>query len=206
MQQAAPSRSQTAPKSKRKRHRLLEDLVVAYQSLPSRGVLEMIMEHCAPMVNFHASRAFKKARNWILDKEDLVSAGYIGLTQAAKSYNRKLGGFIPFAFVLIRRAILNEIRSGWSISNYKYEHGVKQESFHEESHLSFDKTDTGFFDIIESCRDRLTSQEFTVVVYHYSEGLSLGNVAKVLGFSSRRVSRFHQSALTKISAHINEMN
>jgi RNA polymerase sigma factor for flagellar operon FliA len=59
--------------------------------------------------------ALKMARrcpNWV-DREDLVSAGLLGLTEAARRYDDKRAEpFIPFAEQRIRGAVLDELRRG----------------------------------------------------------------------------------------------
>lgn len=191
----APLKSKSLP--------ALDKLVLSYQKSQSRETLAEIMRKCSPMVNFIAHRASLRSKSWILDKEDLVSAGNIGLTTAVSKYDKDRGSFRSFAFLLVDRAISSEIRAGWSISDYKYQSGVKQEPFREEECTLLDRTNLGFFELLESCQGALTDQELCVVVCHYSEGLRFGVVAKILGMPNRRVSRLHQSALTKIASSLN---
>jgi RNA polymerase sigma factor for flagellar operon FliA len=76
---------------------------------------EELIESCIPMVYHFASRL--NSGNTYLDYTDIVSEGYVGLVQAANSYDETMGAsFSSFAAQRIRGAMIDAIRSAAPLS------------------------------------------------------------------------------------------
>jgi RNA polymerase sigma factor for flagellar operon FliA len=76
---------------------------------------EELIESCIPMVYHFASRM--NAGNTYLDYTDIVSEGYVGLVQAANSYDETMGAsFSSFAAQRIRGAMIDAVRSAAPLS------------------------------------------------------------------------------------------
>lgn len=76
---------------------------------------EELIQSCIPMVYHFASRL--NSGNTYLDYGDIVSEGYVGLVQAANSYDETLGAsFSSFAAQRIRGAMIDAIRSAAPLS------------------------------------------------------------------------------------------
>ena len=72
---------------------------------------ELIATH-ADIARRIALKMARRCPNWIA-REDLVSAGLLGLTEAARRYDEKRAEpFLPFAEQRIRGAVLDELRRG----------------------------------------------------------------------------------------------
>jgi RNA polymerase sigma factor FliA len=72
---------------------------------------QLISEH-ADMARRIALKMARRCPSWIV-REDLVSAGLLGLTEAARRYDdTRAEPFIPFAEQRIRGAVLDELRRG----------------------------------------------------------------------------------------------
>lgn len=76
---------------------------------------EELIESCIPMVYHFASRM--NAGNTYLDYADIVSEGYVGLIQAANSYDESMGAsFSSYAAQRIRGAMIDAVRSAAPLS------------------------------------------------------------------------------------------
>jgi RNA polymerase sigma factor for flagellar operon FliA len=76
---------------------------------------EELIESCIPMVYHFASRL--NSGTTYLDYSDIVSEGYVGLIQAANSYDEEMGAsFSSFAAQRIRGAMIDAIRSAAPLS------------------------------------------------------------------------------------------
>ena len=72
---------------------------------------QLITQH-ADMARRIALKMARRCPNWVV-REDLVAAGLLGLTEAARRYDDKRSEpFIPFAEQRIRGAVLDELRRG----------------------------------------------------------------------------------------------
>lgn len=72
---------------------------------------QLISEH-TDMARRIALKMARRCPNWVA-REDLVAAGLLGLTEAARRYDDKRAEpFVPFAEQRIRGAILDELRRG----------------------------------------------------------------------------------------------
>ena len=72
---------------------------------------QLITQH-ADMARRIALKMARRCPNWV-DRDDLVCAGLLGLTEAARRYDdTRAEPFIPFAEQRIRGAVLDELRRG----------------------------------------------------------------------------------------------
>ena len=77
----------------------------------ARAVNRLIIEH-AEIAKRIALKMARRCPSWVV-REDLVSAGLLGLTEAARRYDTsRAEPFLPFAEQRIRGAVLDELRRG----------------------------------------------------------------------------------------------
>ncbi len=87
----------------------------AMKGIQDVSTKEELIQSCIPMVYHFASRM--NSGNTYLDYSDMVSEGYVGLVQAANSYDETVGAsFSSFAAQRIRGAMIDAVRSAAPLS------------------------------------------------------------------------------------------
>lgn len=182
-----------------------ELLVESYRQEPTSQNMGRIMVCLEPMVRNLARKFASGKRNRIVSQADLVSAGNVGLANAAQKHDPARGPFKSYAYMMVRFSIVDELRR-YGVSGYKFHQGVRREALEEETLLSTDSfsiADLDFAEILGQCRASLTDQQVCVVVCYYAEGMALGKIGKLMGMGQWRVSELHQSALDAIASCLN---
>ena len=164
-----------------------------------------------------------------VDLEDLVSAGVIGLLEAARSFDSSRNiQFKTFARFRIRGAILDSLReTDWG-SRYMRRRGreIAEVSARLEARLRRHPVESEIAEEIESAPDlddpdpyelcfqgemkahlaeaisKLSEREQLILSLYYREELTMKEIAKVVGIALSRVSQIRQATLTKLKASL----
>lgn len=161
------------------------------------------------VINKHFNRCFE-----YVDKEELISEGYVGLCKAARSYNSNCSEFSTYACSIIRGTILNYInRRGIPFAfsfrkGSKYEH-VYYSSF-DDNIINDNEDEIRVIDIIASMDDdfnlSITKQDALLSFvksnskYGYDifdllcKGFSQSEIANSIGIAQSTVSRIIEKA------------
>jgi RNA polymerase sigma factor for flagellar operon FliA len=224
--------------------------------------LEKLIEEFLPTINYYANR-YAFLGKPVLSKEDLVSAGVIGLIEAYKRYNpSKKVKFRTYAEIRIKGAILDEIRKfdiiprsvrdkaneleetirelynkkgempeteeiaealGISLDEYykllENLKGIQFVDLENFKQLNPDYDEDALVNLIASNEDverdyilkdlverlekaleYLSEKERLVLALYYHEGLTMKEVANVLGYTESRISQIHNQAIMKLRA------
>jgi RNA polymerase sigma factor (sigma-70 family) len=130
------------------------------------------------------------------DVEDLVSAGILGLIDAAARAHSPLGQFTPFARQRIRGAILDSVRR----SQYR---DATHAPLDAVSHASTPSIETDAIERemdIQRCFVGLTSAEARLLSLYYWERSTIEAAGTTLGMTLSAASRMHLRALAKLRA------
>jgi RNA polymerase sigma factor for flagellar operon FliA len=120
----------------------------------------LIAEH-AEMARRIALKMARRCPSWIV-REDLVSAGLLGLTEAARRYDQtRAEPFLPFAEQRIRGAVLDELRRGDMLPRR-----VRQVA------RKITATLRGFENLGEVATDEQMAATLGVTIQHYRENLA----------------------------------
>ncbi len=224
--------------------------------------LEKMIEEFLPTINYYANR-YAYLGQPVLSKEDLVSAGVIGLIEAYKRYDpSKKVKFRTYAEIRIKGAILDEIRKldiiprsvrdkaneleetiralynkkgempeteeiaealGLSVDEYykllenlkgvqfvdlenlkqlypDYDEDVLVNFVASNEDVERDYILKDLVERLEQALEYLSEKERLVLALYYHEGLTMKEVAKVLGYTESRISQIHNQAIMKLRA------
>lgn len=133
-----------------------------------------------------------------VDVEDLVSAAYLGLCEAATRYDEAQGtAFITFAYRRVWGAIHDYLREQIvgkrddPITVYSLDHEGEDETPLKNSVA--DKELTSDDEVLEVLTSGLSEQSRETVRYYYFESYSMKEVGEKLGVSESRVSQIINS-------------
>lgn len=134
------------------------------------------------------------------DLDDLISAGNVGLVQAATSYRPSAHGDVPFAAYArprIRGAILDSVkRSAWAYAKGKASSDIPERSVVVNIEDELDKRRRR--DEIDDAIANLGEREQALIHWHYAEGVTLAEVATRLGVGAPRTSQLHVAAVREL--------
>ncbi len=228
--------------------------------------LDKVIEDFLPTINYYANR-YAFLGQPVLSKEDLVSAGVIGLIEAYKRFDpSKKVKFRTYAEIRIKGAILDEIRKldiiprsirdkaneveetirelfikkgempnseeiaealGLSLDEYykllenlkgiqfvdvenlkrlfsDYDEDVLANFIASDEDVERDYILKDLVEKLEKALEYLTEKERLVLALYYHEGLTMKEVAKVLGYTESRISQLHNQAIIKLRAILKE--
>jgi RNA polymerase sigma factor for flagellar operon FliA len=155
-------------------------------------------------------------QNSVIDYDDLVSAGYLGLEDAAKRYNPEKAKFTTFASRRVRGAMLDEIRR----VNHTERVGPPPKIYSlelfrdEDGCLAFEPEDKSV-DLIKSAFnselrvklaqviDRLTDIQRQVIIKYYFKQMQLKEIGKELGLSESRIGQIRGEAVLRLRGMLN---
>ena len=130
-----------------------------------------------------------------VDKEDILSAGMIGLLDALDRYDPSKGfKFSTFAFPRIRGAVLDFARKEVSCSYVSNEPDVGGPELDEQ--MIDDELRK------ELCNEfqYLPSKEWAILWHHYVENVEFKDVAIRMGVTQSRVSQIHKRAVKRLQS------
>ncbi|WP_456455281.1 sigma-70 family RNA polymerase sigma factor [Thermovibrio sp.] len=188
---------------------------------------DLVLEHL-PLVKKVASRIYKRIPPGIIEFDELVNTGVIGLMKAIDNYDSKKARFSTYAYIKVRGEILDYLRKldflprsvREKVKNGEWE-GVKEEAvfFISLEEKLFSSPDSpSFKDLLSSdlptpeqelllkdlkeklveAIDKLSDREKLVLQLLFVEELDLKSVAEILNISVSRVSQIKGGALKKL--------
>jgi RNA polymerase sigma factor (sigma-70 family) len=144
------------------------------------------------LVVSHLSLAHKLARSAkkkasFLNYDELESAAYLGLTEAALKFDSNLGiSFETFASCRVSGAIKDYMRElSWGSRN----NPVKTESFESQEEPTYNDKVEEKVDIFEKITDPLPSINKKILRLHYVEEVKIKEIADGMGVHESRVSQ-----------------
>ncbi|MGP0067150.1 MAG: sigma-70 family RNA polymerase sigma factor [Isosphaeraceae bacterium] len=153
----------------------------------------------------------RRTRHSAMDREEMQSAAYVALVEAARLYDpSKRVGFATFARHRIRGALIDYRRAsqGLSRSRTRIEPPIfRRISAHDETQCSIlavttsspDGYDTEEIEALESYFRRLPKAQASACRLIYLDGKSQEEAAALLGYSKAYLSRLHRDALESLS-------
>ncbi len=152
-----------------------------------------------PMVRRIATAAARKLPAGVLDVDDLIAAGTVGLLEAATRWDPDRGPFCAYAHWRIRGAIRDEMRRLDWVPNWERRRMTRagERPTMRQVPLTADVD----LPAVEAdptpvvALDRLSSRQRSVIDAIYAHGQSGQAVARSLGVSGGRVSQIHHEAL-----------
>lgn len=153
------------------------------------------------VVLFYVGEISARVPPWV-DRDDLTSAGMIGLLHALRSFDPDRGvNFVTFARLRIRGAVYDELRRIHPMGRAALRHGVTVETRDE----MIEQVDETLLDAGLLRRERsahlhkavaaLPPRLRYVVNGYYFAGRMVKDLATELGVSAPRVSKMHSEAL-----------
>ena len=188
---------------------------------------DLIVEHL-PLVRKVASRIYRRLPEGVVEFEELVNTGVIGLIKAIERYDSKRARFSTYAYIKIRGEILDYLRKQDFLPRSVREK-LKKKEFHElkeevitlisiEEKLfgnseRYSIKDTLVSDlpdpedevlkeeakrVLASAVSQLSEKEQLVLQLIFVEELDLKAIGEILGVSVSRVSQIKTGALKKL--------
>jgi RNA polymerase sigma factor for flagellar operon FliA len=156
-----------------------------------------------------------------VDREDLISAGVLGLVRAARRYDPDHPAeFKTYAYACIRGAVLEELRrrrkaeasrtaDGWqSVVSLQEltEEGASGLARSAESGPTPDQQaeQNESLTLLAEAIDDLPRRERVALVLYAERHLTLKQIARVLGVTEGRASQLHSAAVAKLSDRLTE--
>ena len=178
---------------------------------------QLIVEY-APLVRHVVGKVAPRGIVGV-DREDLLSAGALGLVRAARRYDpAQPAEFKTYAYACIRGAVLEELRcrrkakgtstaDGWSsvVSLQELtEAGTSDLSRSAEQSPSPDEQaeQKESLALMAEAIDELPRRERVTLVLYAERHLTLQQIARVLGVTEGRASQLHSAAVAKLSARL----
>lgn len=158
---------------------------------------QALVEQYMPLAN---SLAFKKKKNLPrhIDVEELQSAAYLGLVEAASRYDESRGTtFSTFAFPRINGAINDHLRSLGQISLLSLETSYGDEEFTLKDTVAA-KNASEVEETLEVLTNELGEQAQDVLRCYYVDEYSMKEVGERYGVSESRISQLITSYKTGI--------
>lgn len=161
--------------------------------------LVFLVERCVPLVKRQASFL----RSPVLESEDLVQEGMMGLLSAVRTYRPGAARFCTYASVCVRNRMLSAMRRA-GLSRGGLSGGEAREEACREEGQADDPAQLLVRREEESrlhCRlkERLSSREYAVLML-YLQSYSYEEAARRMGISSKAVDNALQRARRKLSS------
>ena len=188
---------------------------------------EIVLEHL-PLVKKVANKIYKRIPEGVVDFEELVNTGVIGLIKAIDKYDEKKAKFSTYAYIKIRgeildylrkldflpRSVRGKIKKG-EIEDLKEEIAsfisLEEKLFSESDRFTVKDTlvsnnptpeeELILSDMKNRLADairKLSEREKLVLQLIFVEELDLKSISEVLGISVSRVSQIQSAALKKL--------
>ncbi|RKQ63245.1 RNA polymerase sigma-28 (SigD/FliA/WhiG) subunit [Thermovibrio guaymasensis] len=188
---------------------------------------EIVLEHL-PLVKKVANKIYKRIPEGVVDFEELVNTGVIGLIKAIDKYDEKKAKFSTYAYIKIRgeildylrkldflpRSVRGKIKKG-EIEDLKEEIAsfisLEEKLFSESDRFTVKDTlvsnnptpeeELILSDMKNRLADairKLSEREKLVLQLIFVEELDLKSISEVLGISVSRVSQIKSAALKKL--------
>lgn len=141
-----------------------------------------------------------RAPPWV-DRDDLTSAGTLGLLQALRSFDPDRGvKFLTFVRFRIRGAIYDELRRSHPMGRTAFRRGLTVEHRDELDSVDDHSVDAGLMERerrahLHEAVDALPPRLRFVVSGYYFEQRQVKDLAPELGVRASRVSKMHAQAL-----------
>ena len=192
---------------------------------------DLILEHL-PLVKKVASRIYRRIPEGVLDFDELVNTGVIGLIKAIERYDSNRAKFSTYAYIKIRGEILDYLRKldflsrstreklkNNGISDMKEEIvaflSIEEKLFGNSERytlkdiLASDKPDPEDLllkkeakEILASAISKLSEKEQLVLQLIFVEELDLKSISEILGVSVSRVSQIKSGAIKKLKKFV----
>jgi|GEM_PF-1939511 len=135
----------------------------------------------------HKLARFAKKKASFLNYDELKSAAYLGLSEAALKFDCNLGiSFEIFASYRVFGAIKDYMRElSWGSRN----NPVKAESFESQEELTYNDKVEEKVDVFEKITDPLPSINKKILRLHYVEEVKIKDIADGMGVHESRVSQ-----------------
>jgi RNA polymerase sigma factor FliA len=153
------------------------------------------------LVLFYVGEISARVPRWV-DRDDLTSAGMIGLLQALRSFDSDRGvNFLTFARLRIRGAVYDELRRAHPMGRAAMRHGITVETRGDElERVDHSAPDEGLLRREQSAHlheavDSLPPRLRFVINGYYFEHRQAKDLAVDLAVSAPRVSKMHAEAL-----------
>lgn len=159
------------------------------------------------LVVSHLSLAHKIARSAkkkasFLNYDELESAAYLGLTEAALKYNTELGvSFENYASCRVSGAVKDYMRElAWGSRN----NPVKTESFESQEEPAYNDNIEEKSNVFEKITEPLPSINKKILRLHYVEEIKIKEIASDMGVHESRVSQILSASRTNLRQYWEE--
>ncbi|WP_457567701.1 sigma-70 family RNA polymerase sigma factor [Desulfurobacterium sp.] len=189
---------------------------------------ELVLEHL-PLVKKIANKIYRRIPEGIVDFDDLVNTGVIGLMKAIDRYDERKANFSTYAYIRIRGEIMDFLRSVDFMSRgarekmkngeaellkaeMMYITSIEESLFKGADKLTIADTlksdapgpeeETILKDLkfrLARAIDNLSDREKLILQLIFVEELDLKSISKILDISVSRVSQIKTRALEKLS-------
>lgn len=162
-----------------------------------------------PLVRY-ISQNYAQVMSSILTYEEMFAIGCLALVQAAKSYDGSKGAsFKTYAYILIRGAIIDEVRKLNHILHSRSVKAIKigpgKDEFDIEYYFVSERKPDDQVAAREICEKlaeavrKLSKRTQDLIRLYYFEDLTMLEIAKVLNITEGRVSQLNTLALNSLS-------
>jgi RNA polymerase sigma factor for flagellar operon FliA len=157
------------------------------------------------LVLFYVGEISARLPPWV-DRDDLTSAGMIGLLQALRSFDPDRGvNFVTFARLRIRGAVYYELRRAHPMGRAAMRHGgtVERRPGEELDSVNDHPVDAGLLERerrahLHEAVDALPARLRYVITSRYFDERSVKDLAAEFGVSEPMVSKLHAKALSRL--------
>ncbi len=190
----------------------LDTLWRNYKMLNDKNARDQLIVHYAPLVKYVAGRvAMNLPKN--VDEGDLIGYGSLGLLDAMDRFDLQRGvKFETYAIARIRGAMIDGLRSmDWvPVSVRQRNKAIEEATKNLENRLGRSATDDEIANelnmSIEEYNQRILDMSSSSILsfddiwgsLYYYEGLTVKEIAEILGVSPSRISQLHTKAVVRL--------
>lgn len=153
------------------------------------NVQELVIQYL-PLANKLACQKKKHLPKFV-DLEDLKSAAYLGLVEAANRFDPKFGvKFSTFAYTRIFGAIYDYLRSQYRINHNQTVISIDAPKYHDGGCLADSlvaKPDSKSEEIFEFVTYNMSAQAKKIIRYYFIDGYSMKEIGQELQLSESRI-------------------
>ncbi len=191
---------------------------------------ELVEEHL-PLVKNVANKIYRKLPEGVLEFDELVNVGVIGLIKAIENYDKNKARFSTYAYIKIRGEILDFLRKldfvprgvrekikNGDLQDVKEEAAVflsiEEKLFGDDSSLTLGDTLASddspeelvilkdLKEVLAKAIAKLNDNEKLVLQLLFVEELDLKSAAEIMGVSVSRVSQIKKAAILKLRDYL----
>jgi RNA polymerase sigma factor (sigma-70 family) len=173
---------------------------------PTSTSVDRLVRENERLVNYMVNRYLQRYHVGTMEREDLISWGFLGLVKAARVWSPERGvAFSSLACKIIERAIIRGVQREWKPDQAQVTVSLDAQALEDESGATLGDflpaVEHGDVETRLTVRDavaRLSAGDRELIRRRYYEGRSLTEVGRAMGLSSMGVLARERSILRRL--------